>query len=66
VLALGGIAATPEAVASGTYPMSRPLYLVTDGPPADRAREFIDYVLSPQGQQLITRHGYLTVAELER
>ncbi len=66
VLALEGIAATPETVASGQYPMSRPLYLVTDGPAEGRAQEFIDYVLSPQGQQLLTRHGYLTVAELER
>jgi phosphate transport system substrate-binding protein len=64
VLALEGIAATPETVASGQYPMSRPLYLVTDGPAMSQAREFIDYVLSPQGQQLLTRHGYLTMAEL--
>ncbi|MGH3913173.1 MAG: phosphate ABC transporter substrate-binding protein [Pseudonocardiaceae bacterium] len=66
VVALEDIAATPETVASGAYPMARPLYLVTDGPPTARAREFIDYVLSPQGQQLLTRHGYLTVAELGR
>lgn len=64
VLAMEGIAATPETVASGAYPMSRPLYLITDGPPGSQAREFIDYVLSPQGQQLLTRHGYLTMAEL--
>ncbi|MGH4003392.1 MAG: substrate-binding domain-containing protein, partial [Pseudonocardiaceae bacterium] len=66
VVALEGVEATPETVASGRYPMSRPLYLVTDGPAAGRAKEFIDYVLSPQGQQLLTRHGYLTVAELEQ
>ncbi len=64
VVALEGVMPTPEMVAAGKYPMSRPLYLVTDGPPAGRAKEFIDYVLSPEGQQLLTRHGYLTLAQL--
>ncbi|MGH3822144.1 MAG: substrate-binding domain-containing protein [Pseudonocardiaceae bacterium] len=64
VVALEGVAPTPEMVASGKYPMSRPLYLVTDGPATGRAKEFIDYVLSPEGQQLLTRHGYLTLAQL--
>jgi phosphate transport system substrate-binding protein len=65
VVALEGVAPTPEMVANGKYPMSRPLYLVTDGSPTGRAKEFIDYVLSPEGQQLLPRHGYLTLAQLE-
>lgn len=66
VVALDGVAPTPELVATGRYPMSRPLYLVTNGPPTGRAKEFIDYVLAAEGQQLLTRHGYLTLAQLGR
>jgi len=64
VVALEGVAPTAEMVADGEYPMSRPLYLVTDGVPTGPAKEFIDYVLSPEGQQLLPRHGYLTLAQL--
>ncbi|MGH9179471.1 MAG: phosphate ABC transporter substrate-binding protein [Acidimicrobiales bacterium] len=63
-LAVDGVAPTRETVKAGTYPMSRPLFLVTDGPPAGAAKRFIDYVVSPEGQRLVTRHGYLTLAEL--
>ncbi|GHH92959.1 phosphate ABC transporter substrate-binding protein [Streptomyces capillispiralis] len=61
---LDGIAPTPENIASGTYPMSRPLYLLTDGEPEGTARTFIDYVLSAKGQALMTRHGYLTLQQI--
>ncbi|MEO7442594.1 MAG: phosphate ABC transporter substrate-binding protein [Acidimicrobiales bacterium] len=63
-LALDGVEATSANVAGGTYPMARPLFLITDGPPTGLARQFLDYVLSPAGQALVTRHGYLTLAEL--
>jgi len=41
-----------------------PLLLITNGPPAGDAERFVDYVLSAEGQELVTRHGYLTLAEL--
>ena len=63
-IAVDGVEPTADAVKSGTYPMARPLYLVTNGPPAGAAKRFVDYVLSAEGQQLVTRHGYLTLADL--
>lgn len=63
-LAVDGVEPTAAAVRSGTYPMARPLFLITDGPPAGDAERFVDYVLSAEGQELVTRHGYLTLAEL--
>jgi phosphate transport system substrate-binding protein len=50
---------TQANIASGRYPMSRALFLVTDGPPAGGAKTFIDFVLSPRGQVLVKKHGYL-------
>lgn len=63
-VAVDGIEPAAAHVADGTYPMARPLFLVTDGQPAGAAETFVDYVLSTPGQQLVRRHGYLTLAEL--
>ncbi|MDT9683722.1 phosphate ABC transporter substrate-binding protein [Streptomyces sp. TRM76323] len=57
---IDGIAPTPQNVAAGTYPMTRPLFMITDGKPTGTAKEYIDYILSSKGQALLTEHGYLT------
>ncbi|WP_314416015.1 phosphate ABC transporter substrate-binding protein [Streptomyces kroppenstedtii] len=61
---LDGIEASPDNIASGKYPMSRPLYLLTDGKPKGSAKKFINYVLTAKGQKLMTKHGYLTLKEI--
>ncbi|KEG37913.1 phosphate ABC transporter substrate-binding protein [Streptomyces althioticus] len=61
---LDGIEPSPENIASGKYPMARPLYLITDGEPEGSAKKFIDYILSPKGQKLMTKHGYLTLKQI--
>ncbi len=63
-VSLDGIAPTPENVAASRYPMSRPLYLITDGEPSAAAARFVDFVLSAEGQALVREHGFLTLAEL--
>ncbi|MGH9156388.1 MAG: phosphate ABC transporter substrate-binding protein [Acidimicrobiales bacterium] len=63
-LPLDGVEAVPANVTGGTYPMARPLFLLTDGPPVGPAKQFIDFVLSVDGQKLVTKHGFLTRAEL--
>ena len=64
-LTVAGITPTNDHVADNTYPLSRPLFLVTNGPPTGAAKAFIDYVLSAPGQALVTRHDYLTLAQLK-
>jgi len=63
-LAVDGVEPSPANVANDRYPMARPLFLLTDGPPAGAAKRFVDYVLSSEGQELVTRHGYLNLADL--
>ncbi len=63
-VSLDGVPPTPENVAAARYPMSRPLYLITDGAPSGAAARFVDFVLSPAGQELVRKHGYLTLADL--
>jgi phosphate transport system substrate-binding protein len=59
-LAVGGVAATDESLKSGRFPLSRALYLVTDGrTTTDTVQGFIDFLLEPEGQSLVRRAGYL-------
>ena len=42
-----------EDVRSGNYPISRPLYLYTNGRPQGVIKEFIDFVYSKEGQEIV-------------
>jgi len=55
----GSVAPTREHIADGTWPMARSLFLITDGEPRGTAKVLIDFLLSPRGQELLPRHGYL-------
>lgn len=50
---------TEEAILGGSYKLVRPVYLLTRGEPAGAAKEFIDYILSPDGQSTIKKNGLL-------
>lgn len=60
-VSLDGEAATPDAVASGSYPLARPLVLVTEGPPTGLAAEFVAYLLSPEGQAIARAQDFVPV-----
>jgi phosphate transport system substrate-binding protein len=47
------IAPTIDSVRANTYPISRPLYLYTRDDPTGVVKEFLDFVLSPQGQKIV-------------
>lgn len=38
-----------------------PIAPISDSPHAEAARAFVEFVLSPQGQAVLARHGFLTV-----
>jgi phosphate transport system substrate-binding protein len=54
---------TPAAILDGSYPLSRPLQLVTDGPPQGAAKVLIDLVMSPRGQALVRKNGYQPIGK---
>jgi phosphate transport system substrate-binding protein len=58
--------ATPETIIAGTYPLSRTLFLATAGPPLGTAKAFVDFCLSPNGQALFQRAGYVTMKSAAR
>ena len=48
-------------VDSGDYPISRPLYMSTNGKPAGAAAELLRFICGPEGQKIVEREGFYTV-----
>ncbi|HUI65196.1 MAG TPA: phosphate ABC transporter substrate-binding protein [Bacteroidota bacterium] len=51
---------TNDAINAGRYKLVRPVYLMTKGAPAKDIKDFIDYILSAEGQQTIKNNGLMT------
>lgn len=58
-----GTAYTPvrENVISGNYPITRYLYFYMRAKPAGDAKEFIKWVLGPEGQEIVNKEGFFPV-----
>ncbi len=56
------IAPTLANVKARTYPVSRDLYVITNGQPSGPAGDFIAYILGPEGQKIVADEGYVTVS----
>jgi phosphate transport system substrate-binding protein len=50
-----------ENVVSKTYPISRPLIMITQGTPAGLAKEYLDFILSPAGQKIVADEGFVPI-----
>lgn len=59
LLALDGTAATVENVRNGSFPLRRPLNLVTRAAPTGLAASFIAFVRSPEGQRLVASQDFV-------
>jgi len=58
-VSIGGVKATHDNVKNHTYQLVRPFLLVVKGKPQGAARQFIDYVLSPEGQKHLEEEGLI-------
>ena len=58
---LDGVTPTLETVKSGHYPIARGLYSNTKGEPIGLTKLFIDYLLTPEGQQIAAENGFIPV-----
>jgi phosphate transport system substrate-binding protein len=57
-LVLDGATPSPRAIADGTYPHAKSFVLVTRGRPSGTLQQFLAFVASRPGQQLLGRIGY--------
>ncbi len=58
-IAVNGVLPSEESVRAKSYPLSRDLYLITKGKPSGLAGEFIDYLLSDAGQDIVKEEGFI-------
>lgn len=56
-LMLNGVAPSAENVKQGRYFLTRDFYFVIKGEPTPPVRKFLDFVLSPEGDHVITTNG---------
>jgi len=62
-LKIGGVEATADNVKSGHYAVSRPFNIAYKGELSDVAQDFVDYIMSSDGQKIVSDNGYVTVSE---
>ena len=56
-----GYEPTLENIQNGKYPISRYLYWYVRNKPTGEIKKFVDFALSPQGQEIVTKVGYFPV-----
>ena len=56
-----GTEATVDNVIAGTYKVSRPFNIATKGDISEVAQDFINYIMSAEGQQIINDNKYIPV-----
>ncbi len=52
---------TIENVLNGKYPISRPLFLYTNGSPTGSVKKFVDFILSKEGQDIVTATDFVPI-----
>lgn len=60
-ITLDGVKPSLTTVRSGAYSVARGLYSLTKGQPEGLTKAFIDYLLSPSGQQIAVDKGFIAV-----
>ncbi|MCD6138424.1 MAG: phosphate ABC transporter substrate-binding protein [Deltaproteobacteria bacterium] len=58
-LKVNNVEASATTALNGTYPISRPLFMFTNGWPKGDIISFINFLLSPTGQKIVQEEGYV-------
>ncbi|MCX7591743.1 MAG: phosphate ABC transporter substrate-binding protein, partial [Kiritimatiellae bacterium] len=60
------VSPTIENVHARKYPLARSLLVYTLGPPHGVIKDYLDWILSPAGQKIVQKVGYVPVSSLTR
>jgi phosphate transport system substrate-binding protein len=60
-LTIGGIVCDEANCIGGIYPITRYLNFVTRGNPGGKVKDFIDFCMSDEGQQVVREEGYISL-----
>lgn len=64
-LRVNGVEATVANIQSGDYAVARPFNIATMGDVSEVAADFIAYILSAEGQQVVADNGYIALESAE-
>ena len=62
-LEIDGAKASVDAINDGSYKVSRPFNIATKADASDAAKDFISFILSDDGQKVVSENGYIPVSE---
>lgn len=62
-LAIDGVDASVENVKNGTYQIARPFNIAVKGSLSAAAQDFVDFIMSADGQAVVEESGYLSVSD---
>ena len=62
---IDGVEATVENIKEGTYTVARPFNIATAGEASDVTQDFINFIMSAEGQAVVEGKGYISVAGTE-
>ncbi|MCR4433190.1 MAG: phosphate ABC transporter substrate-binding protein [Caldiserica bacterium] len=51
-----------ESIKDGSYPIARPLFVTTKGQPEGIIKEYIDWILSPEGQRIVSELDFVPIS----
>ncbi len=58
---INNVMPTKKTIQTQEYPISRTLHMYTNGAPKGLVKQYIDYILSEEGQQVIEEQGFISV-----
>jgi phosphate transport system substrate-binding protein len=58
---INGVEPSPSTIKNDLYPISRSLYMYTKGEPTGAVKEFLEFVLSQEGQNIVEQEGFISV-----
>jgi phosphate transport system substrate-binding protein len=60
-LKVNNVLPSEATVQDGTYPLARLLFMYTNGNPSGLAKNFIDFIMCPQGQNIVQEAGFVPI-----
>lgn len=60
---IDGVEASVENIKNGTYKIARPFNIATKEGLSETAQDFIDFIMSADGQAVISANGYISVSD---
>lgn len=62
-VAIDGVAPSADGVKDGSYKIARPFNIMLSAKAGDAAKAFVDFIMSADGQKVVTDSGYVSVSD---